>query len=75
MAQEPVEVGPATRTEYICPMHPEVVRSEPGACPICGMSLEPRTVTVEEKNPELGRHAPAVLDLARAGRADPRCSW
>lgn len=24
---------------YICPMHPEVVRSEPGSCPICGMSL------------------------------------
>jgi Cu+-exporting ATPase len=23
-------------------MHPEVVRSEPGACPICGMALEPR---------------------------------
>ncbi|HET7295289.1 MAG TPA: heavy metal translocating P-type ATPase [Vicinamibacteria bacterium] len=33
---------------YTCPMHPEVVRSEPGACPICGMALEPRTVTAEE---------------------------
>ncbi|MBI5919273.1 MAG: heavy metal translocating P-type ATPase [Nitrosomonadales bacterium] len=27
---------------YTCPMHPEVVRSEPGDCPICGMALEPR---------------------------------
>ena len=26
---------------------------EPGSCPICGMALEPRTVTVEEDNPEL----------------------
>jgi Cu+-exporting ATPase len=34
-------------------MHPEIVRDEPGACPICGMALEPRTVTLEERNPEL----------------------
>jgi P-type Cu+ transporter len=34
-------------------MHPQIVRGEPGSCPICGMALEPRTVTVEEDNPEL----------------------
>jgi Cu+-exporting ATPase len=34
-------------------MHPEVVRSEAGACPICGMALEPRTASVEQENPEL----------------------
>jgi len=35
-------------------MHPEIVRPEPGACPICGMALELRTVTLdEEANPEL----------------------
>jgi Cu+-exporting ATPase len=35
-------------------MHPDVLRDEPGTCPICGMALELRTVTVEEeKNPEL----------------------
>ncbi|HTU57361.1 MAG TPA: heavy metal-binding domain-containing protein, partial [Polyangiales bacterium] len=34
-------------------MHQEIVRSEPGACPICGMALEPRTVTQEEDNSEL----------------------
>ncbi len=44
----------AAGTEYVCPMHPEVVRSEPGSCPICGMALEPKTVSVdEEENPEL----------------------
>jgi Cu+-exporting ATPase len=42
-----------TRTEYTCPMHPEIVRSGPGTCPICGMALEPRTVAVQEANPEL----------------------
>src|SRR5688572_12893241 len=34
-------------------MHPEIVRDEPGSCPICGMALEPREVTLEEENPEL----------------------
>jgi Ni,Fe-hydrogenase III large subunit len=31
-----------TRTEYVCPMHPDVVRDEPGSCPKCGMDLVPR---------------------------------
>jgi multidrug efflux pump subunit AcrA (membrane-fusion protein) len=29
--------------EYFCPMHPQIVRDEPGDCPICGMKLEKRT--------------------------------
>ena len=40
--------------EYVCPMDPEVLETKPGPCPICGMALEPRTVTLaDEKNPEL----------------------
>ena len=40
--------------EYTCPMHPEVRQKGPGACPICGMALEPVDVTlVDERNPEL----------------------
>ena len=31
-----------TRIEYTCPMHPEVVSSEPGNCPKCGMTLMPK---------------------------------
>jgi Cu+-exporting ATPase len=34
-------------------MHPEVVRDQPGNCPICGMALEPRDVSVDSANPEL----------------------
>lgn len=40
--------------QYVCPMHPQIVRDQPGNCPICGMTLEPRTVAAEEGvNPEL----------------------
>jgi Cu+-exporting ATPase len=39
---------------YTCPMHPEIIRERAGNCPICGMALEPRTVSLnEEENPEL----------------------
>jgi Cu+-exporting ATPase len=56
-----VSPEPAERPElaregavYTCPMHPQIVRDGPGSCPICGMALEPRTVTAEEEaNPEL----------------------
>jgi Cu+-exporting ATPase len=45
---------PAAKTEWTCPMHPQIVRDAPGTCPICGMALEPRTVSAEEPvNPEL----------------------
>ena len=54
MALEPADVTALpTRTEYTCPMHPEIVQPHPGNCPICGMALELRIVAVEESNPEL----------------------
>jgi P-type Cu+ transporter len=35
-------------------MHPQIVRNEPGSCPICGMALEPMTPTAgDAANPEL----------------------
>jgi len=36
-----------TETIYTCPMHPEIRKPGPGSCPICGMALEPRTVSAE----------------------------
>ncbi|HET6521332.1 MAG TPA: heavy metal translocating P-type ATPase [Geminicoccaceae bacterium] len=33
---------------YTCPMHPENEQVGPGTCPICGMALEPKFVTVDE---------------------------
>jgi P-type Cu+ transporter len=35
--------------DFTCPMHPEIVRREPGTCPICGMALEPRAIGGEEE--------------------------
>ncbi|HEV7919702.1 MAG TPA: copper-translocating P-type ATPase [Thermoanaerobaculia bacterium] len=41
-------------SQWTCPMHPEVIRDGPGPCPICGMALEPLTITLEDApNPEL----------------------
>jgi len=41
-------------TVYTCPMHPEVRQVGPGACPICGMALEPELVSLDDApNPEL----------------------
>jgi heavy metal translocating P-type ATPase len=49
-AAEPVPEG----TIYTCPMHPEIRQVGPGACPICGMALEPDVVTADaQPNPEL----------------------
>ena len=49
------DAPPVTETAgYVCPMCPEVHEAAPGACPSCGMALEPRTVAAEEApNPEL----------------------
>jgi Cu+-exporting ATPase len=69
---------------FTCPMHPEIVRDAPGACPLCGMALEPRTVSLTDApNPELADmtrrlwiavvlglpvFVVAMLDMAAGGR-------
>jgi Cu+-exporting ATPase len=47
------EVSNAAAADWTCPMHPEIVRDRPGSCPICGMALEPRTIQIDDDNPEL----------------------
>src|SRR5579884_4205567 len=61
VAQEPVPAvkvsgtvpGAGSAAEYTCPMHPEIRQKGPGACPLCGMALEPVEVTSEEDTTEL----------------------
>ena len=43
----------AAGTIFTCPMHPEIRQDHPGACPICGMALEPLLPTENDDNPEL----------------------
>ena len=50
----PQQSNVAAKQEYFCPMDPEVISDKPGACPKCGMALEPRVVQLDEgENPEL----------------------
>nr|WP_082134134.1 copper-translocating P-type ATPase [Mycolicibacter heraklionensis] len=39
--------GVLEASEYTCPMHPEIRQPGPGSCPICGMALEPVSVTAD----------------------------
>ena len=49
----------AQGTIYTCPMHPQIRRSEPGSCPICGMALEPEGI------PEAEGTSPELKDMTR----------
>ena len=56
--------------EYTCPMDPEVRQKGPGACPKCGMALEPIDVTPLTKtewtcpmHPEIVRDAPGSCPI------------
>jgi len=53
-AQGSVPAAEMTGTMFTCPMHPEVRTEHPGACPKCGMALEPELPSADEgENPEL----------------------
>ncbi|WP_303732848.1 efflux RND transporter periplasmic adaptor subunit [Idiomarina piscisalsi] len=41
-------------TEYVCPMHSQIVKDEPGTCPICGMDLVEREKKQEPQMAEDG---------------------
>ncbi len=50
----PAEAAANALGEFTCPMHPEVLQLGPGACPYCGMALEPVLISAESgPNPEL----------------------
>jgi len=56
-SHRPAAKAPAGRADaiYTCPMHPEVEQVGPGACPKCGMDLEPKTLQLDagKDDPEL----------------------
>ncbi|MBZ4397821.1 heavy metal translocating P-type ATPase [Myxococcus sp. AS-1-15] len=61
----------APGTMYVCPMDPEVRQDHPGACPKCGMALEPETLSVPETrveyvcpmHPEVVREGPGSCPI------------
>ncbi len=75
-------------TQYVCPMHPEVVTSEPGDCPKCGMPLVPADRVKQQTNHaenKIGQYKPLLVIIglillvtialaSRDGQLD-RFSW
>jgi Cu+-exporting ATPase len=62
---------PVACAQYTCPMHPEVLSSKPGACPKCGMALEPtQPIAAPEHNeytcpmhPQIVRDGPGTCPI------------
>lgn len=43
-------------TKYTCPMHPQILKDEPGKCPLCGMNLIPLGGTARAEKDEHSHH-------------------
>ncbi len=54
------------RIQYTCPMHPEVIRDEPGTCPKCGMTLVSRETRAEGGSAHRHHH---TMDSGTPGQA------
>ncbi len=62
--------APTKGAAYVCPMDPEVRQEQPGACPKCGMALEPELPLAPTKtqwtcpmHPEIVRDAPGACPI------------
>ncbi|MDF0720892.1 MULTISPECIES: heavy metal translocating P-type ATPase [Weeksellaceae] len=42
--------------KYTCPMHPQILKDEPGKCPLCGMNLIPLGGTARPEKDEHSHH-------------------
>ena len=72
------QLPPSTSVAYVCPMCPEVRESKPGACPSCGMALEPDVPAASTRieytcpmHPEIVRPAPGSCPICGMAR-EPR---
>ena len=72
------QLPPSTSVAYVCPMCPEVRESKPGACPSCGMALEPDVPAASTRieytcpmHPEIVRPVPGSCPICGMAR-EPR---
>ncbi len=54
----------AKKNLYQCPMHPQIIRSSPGECPICGMDLRPME-NLKETGSSVPNRAPISISARR----------
>jgi len=67
-AGRPPAAAPEAEKTYTCPMHPQIIRHEPGKCPICGMDL----VLVEEPAGKTGGEESGIAGLGVVDIAPPK---
>lgn len=63
---------------YVCPMHPQIVRGEPGSCPICGMDLVPVELEADSGDdfPAVTVSSQVVQNMGiRTARAESKTLW
>ena len=60
--EEALSQAAAAPAVWTCPMHPEIRQDHPGACPLCGMALEPEVATAH------AGHSAELVDMTRRFR-------
>jgi len=63
--------------KYVCPMHPQIVRDEPGSCPICGMALVEKLMDpMTGKHPDVGLSGAVIQSMGvRTAKAELGTLW
>ena len=63
--------------KYVCPMHPRIVKDEPGICPICGMDLVEKMMDpMTGKQPRVSLSAAVAQTLGiRTARVERGTLW
>lgn len=56
--------GVPAKTLYQCPMHHQIIRNQPGQCPICGMDLRPME-KIKNGNDDVPERAPVLISAQR----------
>jgi Cu(I)/Ag(I) efflux system membrane fusion protein len=63
--------------KYVCPMHPQIVKDEPGNCPICGMKLVKKLMDPDEgRRPEVALRAAVIQNMGvRTAKVERGTLW